>query len=416
MTVRPTRLKFLVRAPVIAGLNLPASDGAADWPRYIRTTDISGPNTLTDSGARIDPSQINVCDVLEHDLLVCRTGSLGTIYSHRSREPAAFAGYLVRVRPDRSRLEPRYLNYWARSALCQEQIAAGAIRATVDNFNATKVGNLRIPLRPLPVQEATADFLDRECARIDELQAVLVVQLAKLNDVREATVHGAISDLRSSRLKYGFQVVDCKHRTPAYVASGFSVASTREVKAGALDLRGVDRFVDETDFHDMRSGGRDPRRGDIIYSRNASVGVAAYLDREVEVCMGQDVVLITRRPRDCALLAHVLNYAIKDQVGRRSLGSTFSRINVPVIRSLLVPNDSPDAEGAALAEISAECGRADVLQAEYLDLQAALREYREALITEAVTGKLDPTHRDDTEMAESLAAIRAGETPTVLSR
>ncbi len=55
-----------------------------------------------------------------------------------------------------------HLKSWARSN-------------TQDNLNAEQVGNLPVPKRSHAAQKAVADFLDRECARIEVLIASLEV-------------------------------------------------------------------------------------------------------------------------------------------------------------------------------------------------------------------------------------------------
>jgi hypothetical protein len=71
-----------------------------------------------------------------------------------------------------------------------------------------------------------------------------------------------------------------------------------------------------------------------------------------------------------------------------------------------------------------ECGRldelgtfslpdsSDTVVARFLTL---LAEYRDALITEAVTGKLDVTRLSDSQVDESAQAAMEGERPEVLS-
>ena len=407
MSQTETRLKRLVTGPIVAGLNLAGADGPAAWPRYIRTTDIVGPTRLTQAGVRIDPAAVQGLDVRKNDLLVCRTGSLGTVYSHFLEEPAAFAGYLVRVRPNPLLLEPRYLNYWAQSPSCHHQIAAGAIRATVDNFNATKIANLRIPIHTVARQAEIADFLDRECDRVAQLVSTRESQRRALDDLRASLVHEATADLARAPLKYVARVVDCKHRTAEYVSDGLPLISTREVRRGALVVDDRTRRVAPDDFADLREGGRDPQPGDIIYSRNASVGVAAYVTGEHEVCMGQDVVLISRRPRDSELLSYTLNWGVQEQVRRMSIGSTFSRINVATIRNLVVPDDTPEREAARLTHLRAAFARIDRFEKVSEASISKLAEYRTSLIGEAVSGLMTDQRDEGRFQERSVEAMEA---------
>ncbi len=311
-------------------------------------------------------------------------------------------------------LDPRFL-WWGMHSL-RDELASRQVGSTYGAIDARSISTLPIPDLSIQAQRQVAMFLDRECERIGNLGLTLSLQANALDEFRAAIVRDAVRNHRVGPLKRGFFVVDCKHRTPNYLLSGYPAISTREVKRGALDLRGVDRFVGEADFHDMRGGGRDPKVGDIIYSRNATVGVAAYVSEPVEVCMGQDVVLITRRPRQCELLAYVLNFAVTDQVERASQGSTFGRINVPVIRSLVVPHDSPEAETEALRLIRSRFGKLTVVEGEMRTMAAQLAEYRDSLIADAVTGKLDITRQSDRQLDESAHAAMEGQKPEVLSR
>lgn len=300
---------------------------------------------------------------------------------------------VLRTMPD---VSARFLSYLLRS-----RWGVGAMAARIRGIGGTENGNVRTPrinvtdlgeitaaIPELGAQHEIADFLDRECLRIDELIATTDGAIACLDEHRSDAVRSAVAGLHHGPLKFGFTVVDCKHRTPDYLEAGFPVISTREVERGALDLSSVARFVSDEDYADLRDGGRDPLVGDIVYSRNASLGVAAYVRDPVDICMGQDVVLISRRPRTSELLAYMLNYAVADQVEQLSVGSTFSRINVPVIRSLVVPYDMPDREAAALDSIREAFGRLGELEVAMKALVRGLREYRDALITEAVSGKL----------------------------
>ena len=279
--------------------------------------------------------------------------------------------------------------------------ANGAVRTP--RLNVADLGEIDAWLPDHDEQRAIADFLDGQCARIDELRGGLSRQVDAIDDLRRAVTREAVASLRCVPLKHAASVVDCKHRTAEYVSDGgFPLISTREVRRGLLLVDDATRRVCADDFDDLRSGGRDPRRGDVIYSRNATVGVAAYVDGSADVCMGQDVVLITRRPRDSELLSYALNWGVNDQVERLSVGSTFSRINVATIRELIVPDDKPTAEEAATRHVRQAFERFEALENEVAGARQALAEYRDALINEAVTGQLDVARMSDVELDEGL--------------
>ncbi len=108
-------------------------------------------------------------------------------------------------------------------------------------------------------------------------------------------------------------------------------------------------------------------------------------------------------------LAWALSFGpARDEAPLLSRGSTRARLNTVVARDLPVPFLPLDEQRAIIANASA---RRDAIEAatRCADLlRVGLAGYRDALITEAVTGRLDVTAVSDSQMDERLR--EAGET------
>lgn len=189
------RLGNIVTSPLRAGLDESAPPLAPGLVRYVRTTDILGLNELRneDFAVGVEPAIVHGADLRHGDILLTRSGSLGTGYVHLREEVMAYAGYLVRIRVDPSRASSRYVAWWTQSSHCQDQIATGATRSTIDNFSASKMAAMKIPLPPLDEQRAIADHLDRETAKIDALiaEAERFIELAQ--ERRAALITAAVT-------------------------------------------------------------------------------------------------------------------------------------------------------------------------------------------------------------------------------
>lgn len=85
--------------------------------------------------------------------------------------------------------------------------------------------------------------------------------------------------------------MDCKHLTVPFVEDGIPLASVVQVRNFMLDLSSCKKTKPEW-FRQLIEGDRRPKRGDLIYCRNASVGSCAIVDTDLEFAMGQDVCLI----------------------------------------------------------------------------------------------------------------------------
>lgn len=105
--------------------------------------------------------------------------------------------------------------------------------------------------------------------------------------------------------------------------------------------------------------------------------------------MGQDVCLITSSG-DQLYLAYLLNSrAVLSQIEEMSVGSTFDRINIGQIKSFQVARP-PDREQRDIANfLDVETRQINSLVNRVRDASSRLQELRVAVISAAVTGKID---------------------------
>jgi len=127
------------------------------------------------------------------------------------------------------------------------------------------------------------------------------------------------------------RIIDCKHFTPEFQTEGFPFIRPRNVKIDGLHLEGVD-YVSAKDFRTLTDVYR-PRKGDIVFSRNASFGVPCYIDTDIPFAIGQDCVIMTARASNTRFIfCALINSSSASQIAKVSAGSTFGRINLSEIR------------------------------------------------------------------------------------
>jgi type I restriction enzyme, S subunit len=326
-------------------------------------------------------------DFVVHGLDILR-GSVGV-----SDSSGAISAVCAVTRP-RPGTEPRYFAYAIRAQAASgftRALARGVREGGADFRRWDTLGNLPLPVPPSEVQRAIADYLDTETARIDGLLATKRRMMDLLDERLAATVRMVVTkgSWDAIPLKRRWKLIDCKHRTPDYVDDGYPVVSPGDVTPGQLDLTRCHRFVSEGDFLELTSDGRRPKRGDIIYSRNASIGIASFVSSDTPFCMGQDVCLITSKDQDQRYLTYVLNTLGLDQLEELKIGSTFSRINVAQIADLVVPCPPPGEQSAIADELDEFGAHTAMLVASLRKQTDLLVERRESLITAAVTGMVE---------------------------
>jgi type I restriction enzyme S subunit len=181
-------------------------------------------------------------------------------------------------------------------------------------------------------------------------------------------------------------VTDCKHVTASFTFSGYPVASIREVQAKYVNL-GNCKYTDKHFFDLLTEGGRQPKTGDLIMSRNATVGEVAQVTKDhPQFAMGQDVCLLQRRDKELSptyLQALLQSPIIAEQLASMQVGSTFKRANIEQIRSFKVAMP-PSPEQKAIA-VQLDCVDDHIYAISALI--AKKRAIKKAAMQELLTGK-----------------------------
>jgi type I restriction enzyme, S subunit len=291
-------------------------------------------------------------------------------------------------------------------ALESKGIGSGFNRLYTDRF-----GPIPISLPPPDEQAAIVRFLDWANGRLERAIRAKRKVIALLNEQKQAIIHHAVTrgldpsvPLKPSgipwlgdipqhwevtALRRHWRVTDCKHLTVPFVDEGIPLASVVEVQSFSLDLSRCKRT--KPDWYRMLiEGGRKPRRGDLIYCRNASVGACALVETDIDFAMGQDVCLIRSQSQNQRFLNYVLHSPFMEhQLELLLVGSTFKRINISEIKTLSVTVPPKHEQDAICEFLDAGMVGYDTAISRLKREIELLREYRTRLIADVVTGKLD---------------------------
>ncbi|MEW6581412.1 MAG: restriction endonuclease subunit S [Actinomycetota bacterium] len=398
MTEAPVRPLSAVAEVTLGRQRSPENHQGPSMVPYLRAANVTdGRLDLSDvQEMNFSPDEQRIFELRDGDVLITEgSGSLtavgaSAVWRSEIGGRVCFQNTLLRVRPRTQRTDPRFLAWWCRHAFTSGLFASIATGANIHHLSAERMRALPVCAPALQEQERIADFLDVETPRIDALIEKKRLLLALLEERMNLAVRHILGSLGapSVPLKRFWTVIDCKHRTPTYLDSGFPVVSPGDATPGRLDLGRCTRFIGEEDFADLAGGQRRPRRGDIVYSRNASVGIACYVDSGAPFSMGQDVCLIRSATEDQLFLTYVLNSLGADQLELAKIGSTFSRVNVAQVLEIQVPRPSPAVQVAVAGELDRQFARHASVRELLLRQIALLHEHRQALITAAVTGEL----------------------------
>lgn len=413
-----SRLKSLIAEPLMYGANEAADDDSEENPRFVRITDITDGGSLRDDTFRSLPRHVALPYLLKDgDILLARSGAtVGKAFMYRSNwGECCFAGYLIRARINSNVMHAGYLYVFCQSTGYWNFIDSYQIQSTIQNVSAEKYANLVLPLPPLPEQQAIALFLDRETAKIDGLITEQENLIALLKEKRQAVISHAVTkglnpdapmkdsgvewlgdvpegwDVKPLKRIVSTPITDGPHETPNFFDEGVPFVSAEAVAQGVIDFSKIRGHISEADNH-RYSAKYKPEKSDIFMVKSgATTGVTAIVEERTDFNIWSPLAVI--RCGGDSMPRFVLNFMrSKNFLEGITLNwsyGTQQNIGMGVIEKLACPVPSLHEQQAIVDHLDNETAKLDALTSEAQCAIDLLKERRSALISAAVTGKID---------------------------
>lgn len=338
--------------------------------------------------------------------------------------PDLVCGYhlaIIRSRP--SVLFGNYLLRAFQSCAINQQFQVAASGVTRYGLPKASIGDAWIPIPAPNEQQAIAACLERETGRARRLMAKKQELIERLTEKRAAIISRTVTrglppaaaraaglaecpSLKPSGLewlsnipmhwtvlpftKYVTEKSDYRGKTPDKQPSGVFLVTARNVRMGFIDYESSQEFIAEGDYDDVMRRGL-PKTGDILFTTEAPLGNIALVDRE-DVALAQRIIRFRMSPAHYDskfTLFAMMSDHFQVQLKSLSTGSTAEGLKaskLPLLRLIAPPLPEQIAIAAYLNE---ETAKLDALVKKVEEAVERLREYRTALITAAVTGKID---------------------------
>jgi len=354
-------------------------------------------------------------DVLVAKITPCFENGKGALASGLASEMGFGTTELHVLRPT-GELDARFLFYFTMSDRFRKlgesrMYGAGGQKRISEDF----VEEFRLPLPPLAIQQAIASFLDRETEKIDHLIEKKRRLLELLQEKHTALVTQAVTrgldpevPMKDSGVEWigeipeHWEVVRLKHLVPRIrpvtygivqagpnVPDGVPYIKTSDMSGSELPEDGYQRTSKEIDRQYARSR---VVPGDIVVAIRATVGKALVVPGGLPLAnLTQGTARVSPGPRVTSgfLQAGLAGSHTQQRFEALAKGATFTEITLGMLRELefVLP---PLAEQKRILDRLREHNlHVSDLAANTREAITLLREYRTALISSAVTGKVD---------------------------
>ena len=313
-----------------------------------------------------------------------------------------------------------YMSYLFNSSLglsLLRLIAKGTTNVAAIYYK--ELSSLKLSLPPLQEQKAIANYLDKATAKIDALIAKQTRLIELLKEKRQAVISTAVTrgldstvamkdsgvewlgeipeHWDASPLKYlTRQIIDGAHFTPTYVDKGIPFLRVTDLHNKKIDLDKV-KFI-PLDEHKELIRRCKPEKGDLLLSKNGTIGLTKIIDWDWEFSVFVSLCLIKFKHNKMLAKYFLFIFqsnAIEEQLFHSSQKTSVTNLHLDKINELYFSLPSLKEQQQIVDHLNDKTSKIDKLIIKSTKAIDLLKEKRTALISSAVTGKIDVRSYND---------------------
>lgn len=193
------RLKLLLKKPLQYGANESGEEITSNSLRYIRITDFTNDNVLSEKNKLyLTKEKGQNYRLNENDLLFARSGATaGKVFICTNLlEESCYAGYLIRAVVNTEIIIPKYLYYYMHSSAYNNWISYTFIKSTIENISATKYENLIVPIPTIIEQEKILKIIDNIENEYKEVISKVEKQIELIQQYRQSLIYELVTGKR----------------------------------------------------------------------------------------------------------------------------------------------------------------------------------------------------------------------------
>jgi len=417
-----TKMKYETLVPVQYGIN--GSEYYVDkGVRFIRTTDITDDGNLIDEGVYLNPNCVeDIYKTQLNDFLISRSGTLGRTYLHSLEDDMTmtYGGYLVRFNFG-DKTKSKFIFYYTKTKNFEDWLFLNTIQSTIGNVNGQKYSNLSFPISPLPEQQQIVSFLDNKTQKIDELIKKTEKKIELLKEQRISLINHCVTkglnpnvEMKDSGVEWIGEIP--KHwevKRVKYLLNDFDGIKIgpfgSSLKLDTLTDNGIkvygqgniikddfklghrylplDRFEEDFTQYEILDG-------DVLVTMMGTTGKSKIFNSSYERGI-LDSHLLRLRFSESKFSSHLFSILLEQsdyvfqQLKLSSKGSIMEGLNSSIIREIKVLTPTIAEQDRLLEYIDEQTQKIDTTIEKETQRIELLKEYRQSLISEVVTGKID---------------------------
>ena len=348
------------------------------------------------------------------NLVVIRYGeNAGSVFSG---EEGVLANNLFSIRVRTHNLNQRYLLLFLQQEIVFRLLRFGNENTAMPQISHSKIHNLFLPCPPLSEQTQIVSFLDTKTQQIDELIQNKERKIKLLQEKRTAVINQAVTkglnpevemkdsgvewigeipkgwDLVSIKHLVSTKLTDGHHETPNFVDDGIPFISVESVRGNIIDFDFKRGYITK-ESHEYYSKKCKPKRDDVLLVKSGSTtGKSTIVETDTEFNIWSPLCLI--RSKKELVTPRFMFISLQSSYFFRFIETGWSygtqpNIGMGVIKNIQIITPSLPEQTKIVSYLDTKTQQFDDLISKEQRKIELLKEYRQSLISDAVTGKID---------------------------
>lgn len=366
----------------------------------------------TDSPSYVYADDASIVLVDEKDLLILWDGSkAGEIVKAKN---GALSSTMGKIHLESQLFDLNFLTYYLKNA--ELYIQANTVGMGIPHVSGEVLRTLFITFPKIQEQTKIAQYLDHHTTIIDELIQRKEKLIELLKEKRQAVINEAVTKglnpnakmkdsgidwlgeipahWRVSRLKHISSVIS-KGTTPSTEGKGLVDEGIRYLKAENikdLEVSSSPEFFIDEETHEILKRSQLQENDILFVIAGATIGKVAILQKELTPAnTNQAVSFIRLKENENHKFVHywLMSSKIYDQIWLKAVQSAQPNLSMENLGNFPLPYPAQDEKKEIVNFLNSKIGEYEHLIIDNLKLIEKLKEYRQSIISEAVTGKID---------------------------
>lgn len=359
----------------------------------------AGQNTVTEGTF----NDLVSYQIVEKDILISMMGTVGKCATiPEGIKKGIMDSHVIKIRLDNDIMSSDYFEYVYdkdHSAVVYPQIQQLKKGSIMDGLNSSLLKDFVLPVPPMDEQEAILTYLDARCGDIDKVVATQEKRIALLNEMKQSIITQAVTrglnpdakmkdsgvewigmapeEWEVGRLKYFLELLNGR----AYLQHELQ-------EEGKYRILRVGNFFtnDQWYYSDMElEPNKYCEKGDLLFAWSASFG--PYIWDAEKVIYHYHIWKVNLLRNYDKHYAYYMLMSLSDYKRKDVHGSTMTHITMESMNNAMIPVPSTEEQKAIVEYLDSYCGTIDKQIKAVTRQIELLREYKQSLITEVVTGK-----------------------------